>query len=265
MLIDDLSTPVKALHDSGAMISVIHPRVIQHLDVPREGKIKLRGLFGEPVNADLVTVFIKLPNSCDQSISVAMAMTPEVNNDLILTDPVVQALLATEQDETHLSTSPDLYVHNDTITDTTVSDDTETTDTEDESDLPIKDDQTTHTTELHQEQKQGITLAGSWALAAQDKGGYYIKNDLLYHSGTVAGQVCEQLCVPLSRRLQVLTLAHEAYGAHLGPTKTRDRIRLLFYWPTLTADCKYCSSCEQCQKRARTTVFDSPNFTHSSG
>jgi len=194
-----------------------------------------------------------------------MAMTPEVNNDLILTDPVVQALLATEQDETHLSTSPDLYVHNDTITDTTVSDDTETTDTEDESDLPIKDDQTTHTTELHQEQKQGITLAGSWALAAQDKGGYYIKNDLLYHSGTVAGQVCEQLCVPLSRRLQVLTLAHEAYGAHLGPTKTRDRIRLLFYWPTLTADCKYCSSCEQCQKRARTTVFDSPNFTHSSG
>jgi len=74
---------------------------------------------------------------------------------------------------------------------------------------------------------------------------------------TVAGQLCEQLCVPFSRRSQVLTLAHEVYGAHLGPRKTRDRIRLTFYWPNLTSNCKqHCRTCEQCQKRARTTVRD---------
>jgi len=79
----------------------------------------------------------------------------------------------------------------------------------------------------------------------------------LYHKATVAGQLCEQLCVPLSRRFQMLTLAHEVYGAHLGPRKTKDRIRLTFYWPTFTSDCKqHCRTCEQCQKRERTTVRD---------
>jgi len=74
---------------------------------------------------------------------------------------------------------------------------------------------------------------------------------------TAAGQLCEQLCVFLSRRFQVLTLAHEVCGGHLNPRKTRDRIRLTFYWPTLTSDCKqHCKTCEQCQKRARTTARD---------
>ena len=262
--IDGLSTSIKALHDSGAMISVIHPRIIQDISshIPRAGKIKLRGLFGEPVNADLVTVFIKLPNSSTEAISVVMAMTPEVNNDLILTDPVVRALLSAEQNETNHSTSSDVRVHNEVITDSSASDDADTTDSEDESILSTKDKHNTQTrsltsTQLVQEQKQDVTLASGWALAAKQKGGYYVRNDLLYHGGTVAGQSCEQLCVPLSRRLQVLTLAHEVYGAHLGPTKTRDRIRLSFYWPTLTTDCKHhCKSCEQCQKRARTTVLD---------
>ena len=108
---------------------------------------------------------------------------------------------------------------------------------------------------------QDATLISSWALTTKDKGGYYIKNDLLYHFGTIAGQSCEQLCVPLSLRLQVLTLAHEVYGAHLGPKKTRDRIRLSFYWPTLTRDCKEnCKICVQCQKHARTLYLIGSQF-----
>ena len=51
--------------------------------------------------------------------------------------------------------------------------------------------------------------------------------------GKTAGQFCEQLCVPIQRRPQVLSLAHEVYGAHMGKEKTRYRIRLSFYWPTL--------------------------------
>ena len=261
--IDGLSTPVKALHDSGAMISVIHPRIIQNINshIPCEGTIKLRGLFGEPVNADLVTLFITTPDHMGDSISVVMAMTSEVNNDLILTDPVVKVLLSAKQNNAEQFTQQDICVHNDTITDTSISDDEKTTDTDDEIDSSIMNTNDSHRAlnivELRQEQKQDTTLSGSWALAAKTKGGYYVKNDLLYHSGTVAGQLCEQLCVPLTRRLQVLTLAHEVYGAHLGPIKTRDRIRLSFYWPTLTADCKrHSRTCEQCQKRARTTVLD---------
>jgi len=61
----------------------------------------------------------------------------------------------------------------------------------------------------------------------------------------------------VSRRQHILTLAYEVYGAHLGASKTKDRIRLSFYWPTLSVDCKrHCSTCDQCQKRARITVQD---------
>ena len=75
--------------------------------------------------------------------------------------------------------------------------------------------------------------------------------------GKVANQFCEQLCVPKQRRLQVLSLVHEVYGGHFGKEKTRDRIRLSFYWPTLMSDCKqHCKTCVQCQKRTKTTVFD---------
>ena len=111
--------------------------------------------------------------------------------------------------------------------------------------------------QLLNEQQLDDSLRQCWALARQPKGGYYIKKELLYHAGNVSGQVCEQLCVPQDRRSQVLNLAHEVYGAHLGKVKTRDRIRLSFHWPTLTSDCKrHCMTCEQCQKRVRVTKYD---------
>ena len=165
--IDGLESPVKALHDSGAMISVIHPRVIQNIPhVPCEGNIKIRGLFGEPVNANMVTLFIKLPTSLADSIPVVMAMSPEVNSDLILTDPVVKALLSTERNDTELSTPPELFVQNDE----------DSTDTEDESNAssPVHHDSSgaLSNAQLHQEQKQDATLTSSWALATKDKGGY---------------------------------------------------------------------------------------------
>ena len=96
-----------------------------------------------------------------------------------------------------------------------------------------------------------------WALANKNKGGYFVKDGILFHKGIIAGQSCEQLCVPVGRRQHILSLAHEVYGAHLGSSKTKDRIRMSFYWPTLSADCKqHCSTCDQCQKRARVTIQD---------
>jgi len=94
------------------------------------------------VNANMVTLFLKLPSSLTESIPVVMAMSPEVNSDLILTNPVVKALLSTERNDTDLSTPPELLVQNDAITDTSLSDDEDTTDTEDEpnASLPIAHD-----------------------------------------------------------------------------------------------------------------------------
>jgi len=94
------------------------------------------------------------------------------------------------------SQGPICYRHY--IVDTDDDDDTSVTDTHD---INMSE----NTTDLCQEQQQDTTLAGVWALAAKGKGGYYVKNGLLYHTGTVAGQRCEQLCIPVTRWLQVLT------------------------------------------------------------
>ena len=83
--IDGVNDVLRGLHDSGAQISVIHPRIVEGLNLPREGTIKLKGLFGDAVDADLVSLFVRLPQST--GISVLMAMSSQVNNDLILADP----------------------------------------------------------------------------------------------------------------------------------------------------------------------------------
>ena len=116
---------------------------------------------------------------------------------------------------------------------------------------------TVTTEELIAEQMSDPSLSTCWKSAKKNTSGYFIKDGILFHRRMIADQNCEQLCVPMGRRQHVPTLAHEVYGAHLGASKTKDRIRLSFYWPTLSADCKqHCMTCEPCQKRARVTVQD---------
>jgi len=54
----------------------------------------------------------------------------------------------------------------------------------------------------------------------------------------ILGQRFEQLCLPNERRKQVMELAHDIVGGHLGAKRTRERIRLSFWWPTMTRDVK---------------------------
>jgi len=53
--------------------------------------------------------------------------------------------------------------------------------------------------ELIAEQLSDSSLS-TWALANKNKGGYVVKDGILFHKGIIAGQSCEQLCVPVSRR-----------------------------------------------------------------
>jgi len=92
--IDGVNDVVRGLHDSGVQISVIHPRIVEGLNLPREGTIKLNSLFGDAVDADLVSLFVRLPQGT--GIPVLMAMSSQVNNDLILTKPVVKSLFTAE-------------------------------------------------------------------------------------------------------------------------------------------------------------------------
>ena len=103
------------------------------------------------------------------------------------------------------------------------------------------------------EQKADATLDPYWRLAARGKGGMFVEDDVLYHQDEVGGHKVKQLCVPHGRRLEVMRVAHDAVtAAHLGGHKTRERIRLNFFWPNLKQDVtSYINSCRPCQLRPR--------------
>jgi len=109
------------------------------------------------------------------------------------------------------------------------------------------------------EQLSDDTLKQCCAKAEHGKGGFTVHMGLLYHAEKIdcVGEKCLQLCLPASRCSSVRKLAHCTVGCHQAYRRTRDRIRLSFYWPSSAADVKaYCSQCEACQRAARVTVWD---------
>ena len=85
-----------------------------------------------------------------------------------------------------------------------------------------------------------------------------VSNELLYHQDKVKGQPVSQLCLPQGRRSRVLKLAHDSvFSGHMGEKKTRERVRLSFYWPGLRQYVHdYVSSCTSCQLRSRPVTLD---------
>ena len=58
--------------------------------------------------------------------------------------------------------------------------------------------------------------------------------------------------------MQALKLAYDSiFGCHLGERKTRERVRLSFYWPMIRQSIQsYVRSCFQCQLRSRPVKTD---------
>ena len=110
---------------------------------------------------------------------------------------------------------------------------------------------------LRVEQKRDETLKGPWKLAFKGSGNFFVKNVMLYHREMILGQGFDQICLHCERKKQVMKLAHDIASGHLNAKRTRERIRLSFWWPTMTRDVEtYVQKCETCQKRARVTSFD---------
>ena len=112
--------------------------------------------------------------------------------------------------------------------------------------------------ELIIEQHSDASLADCWQQAKVNKGDFVINRGMLYHKDKVEGQPICQLCVPEGRRVQILKLAHDSVlGCHLGERKTRERVRLSFFWPKMRQDIQgYVRSCTQCQLRSRPVKTD---------
>jgi len=70
--------------------------------------------------------------------------------------------------------------------------------------------------ELIAEQHNDVSLAECWEQSKVNKGDFVICKGILYHKDKVEEQPICQLCVPESKRVHVLKLAHDSvFGCHL--------------------------------------------------
>jgi len=225
----------------------------------------LQGVTGESVDAPLVNLSIKLNDEkelCNispcMSVICAVADINADNYDVILpmdvvdelrSMPIIAVPVATVevQSTETASVSPENTAVKKVDSETAQNiDDLFTCTSVSDADALIK------------EQTDDDTLTSCWEMARDNKGGFIISRGLLYHNDKVEGQSICQLCVPECRRDRVLKLAHNSvFGGHLGERKTRERIRLSFYWPKLRYSVRqYVMSCTNCQLRSRIKTTD---------
>jgi len=262
--IDELKVRVKALEDSGAELCVIKSAIVDPvISLPQIGTIHLRGIVGKSVEAKLVKLHIS-PLCCElcesASIPITCAVCPDLNENMILTIPVVKQLTCQHnnlsvQSAIVIAHNNEATVQSDCADEVTVVEDDASND-QSEVDSEYKR-RVADSDVLRNEQLNDKSLQPCWEMAKRGKGGFIIKDQLLYHVEKVEciGEKCIQLCLPECRRQCVLELAHNTN--HESYRRTRDRIRLSFFWPLLLMSVKqYCRRCEICQKMSRVTVWD---------
>ena len=95
--VDELNTgdavrPIRSLEDSGTELCVINPNLLESVVLPKLGTVRLHGIVGDPVSADLVKLHISLVesnNGVSHSIPIVCAVCPGLNKDLILTSALI--------------------------------------------------------------------------------------------------------------------------------------------------------------------------------
>jgi len=291
---------IRALEDSGTELTIIKSSIFGSVVLPKIGRVHLRGIVGKPVEADLVKLHISLDRSMVGSVPIVCPVCAELNEDMIFTAALVNQLrglcsghvdhsaVSDEMVQGEVVQAYDFACGSENLLDVkyeteTVSDidisvagvAQVTTSYESEQQAVIEDSASEPDNQLFDykqatvnkfriEQQNDDSLKPCWRMAEHGKGGFVIHNELLCHVQKIesVGVKLPQLCLPASRRRDVLDLAHCTIGAHQAYRRTHDRVRLSFSWPTSSADTKkFCSECDICQKRARVTVWDRTPIT----
>ncbi|GBL85575.1 hypothetical protein AVEN_34723-1 [Araneus ventricosus] len=100
------------------------------------------------------------------------------------------------------------------------------------------------------EQRNCTGLKPCWEKEGEGKGEFVKKGDLLCRKNKDHfGNVRLQLVIPADLRNEILALCHESTYAHLGVTKTKDRLLRHYFWPNCVKDTEnYVRSCDPCQR-----------------
>lgn len=287
---------LSALLDSGAEICCVKNELVQQFEPIVTGTVQLRPFCGNPVTADIAHFVVTcdersipiwcalVPGLHDDLILTANAVDRLFAVDAKLSRVYTRSM-AHRSDDQSVDESDDennngvVSVAVDdgmTENDCVMNDDVDVNDVDDANDdvddVNVSEgvneeisDTDTHgndmgsvsRNELIKEQMEDRSLVGAWKLAKREKGGFLIKDNLLYHRATVLGQSFLQLVVPNTRRQHVLKMGHDTFGGHQSVKRTKTRILYTFYWPTVTEDCRqYVKTCAACQMKAKVTYRD---------
>ncbi|GFU47834.1 uncharacterized protein NPIL_680301 [Nephila pilipes] len=98
-------------------------------------------------------------------------------------------------------------------------------------------------------------LALTWEHAKEGKGNYYEVDGYLFHGDKILGKSIGQLLVPECRWTDVLRLAHTSvFNSHMGPKKTFERIKEIFYVGDLISCSNSFEEAFQISRRANDTT-----------
>jgi len=197
----DVVKNVVALCDSGAEICCVKCDLITDLFPKVVGQIQLRPFCGPPVEADLVCLAMSF-SDCDRpksnaarSVNVWCAVVPDLHDNLVFTDNAFQRLTDCSVNVSHVldDNADDDDVsdnHNDNVG-AVDNDDVLTTERNDNNDLSLAS-----SSKVAKEQRDNKSLIGCWKLAERGRGGFVVKDNLLYHRAKILGQPFLQLVVP---------------------------------------------------------------------
>lgn len=94
--------PVHALVDGGSQVCVVNHKIIESLDLICVGSVLIKGITGSPINCNLYKLHVVLTprdsDNCNSNdVTIVCAACHDLNEQLILTLPVVDQLYANRQ------------------------------------------------------------------------------------------------------------------------------------------------------------------------
>ncbi|GBN33296.1 Pro-Pol polyprotein, partial [Araneus ventricosus] len=257
-----------ALIDSGTEITVIRRDLLMDFPIEDKASIYIKGIFGPPEKCPLMNVPMGIIAGKDGNMiqqEVLCAIAPSLMDDVLLPPEIRDKLKGVPENylfqDSEGNTGPTKAKDKEFVLE--VDNDNADKNCKEVKTLSIGNSEN-ETEELSRSDKflkdqiDCSVLEDARKCAEKKSGGFYFRNNFLFHKEKVLGESVAQLVLPKKYRPEVLKLAHcSVFGGHMGARKTIERIRYSFYWVGMSRDIKaFCQQCKDCQLRRRINCKD---------
>lgn len=285
-------TPVLCRQDTGADISLAHPRVLGEefmQDHEQDfGALHIKGIFSDPIAAKVITIDAALIDGDEKrdrkerlqkSLKIVLALSEKYNGEhVLLTGSDYQDLM--KMKESRMLTYKEAlskYEQDDSededselsakIINKSIIDSVRVNYLNSKIDSPLSElsscldlSKPDVAEEFKKAQSEDSSLMKAWKEAEKEDSDFFKRanDNLLCNRKKIGALWVSRLVLPENYRSTVLDLAHASiFACHLKARKTLKRLQAYFYWPTIIKDVKqYVNRCASCQLIARKTKRD---------